>query len=112
LDEKKSRTLLLKEKVLGLVKKFTKSGVATESLKEFSGKTLLRVAKTRWNSFYYVCDRLLAIREHVMTICNSKDWPITFSWADVTTMHQLLKPFAEVRFHFIFLEFSISRNLL
>ena len=95
--------MTLKKEILKLITKITKSCAATEQLKSLAGKSLLSVAATRWNSFFLVCDRLIDVKEHVIAVCNSKDWPIMFKWSEVRTIRDLLQPFAQVCLHFLYL---------
>lgn len=95
LDMPMSQIQKLREKVLSIVRKFAASGVATEKLKAMAGKKLIKVAQTRWNSFYYVCCRVYELKEHVVAICAAQDWPITFAWSDVELCCELLKPIAD-----------------
>lgn len=51
LDDKKSNLGRLRKEILKFLKKINSSGVANQQLKLLTGKKLLKVAKTRWNSF-------------------------------------------------------------
>lgn len=62
LDKTTSPISKLKCRVLPLINRFSKSGVAVEKLKYLAGKKLLKVAPTRWNSFFYVCSRQHSIK--------------------------------------------------
>jgi molybdopterin-guanine dinucleotide biosynthesis protein A len=95
LDNRKSPVQKLREKVMPIVNKFATSGVATELLKCLAGKKLLKVAQTRWNSFYYVISRLLEVKEEVVVVCAKRDWPISFAWSEVEMCRDLLKPLAD-----------------
>ncbi len=95
LDKEGSPIYELKAQVLPLVSKFTHSGAASENLKRLAGKKLLKVAQHRWNSFFYVCNRLVDLRAELTQVCQEKDWPIRFQWADVQLCRDFLKPFAD-----------------
>ncbi len=71
----------LKHTVLKLVNRFSKSGVANQNLKVLGKKKLLKVAKTRWNSLYYVAKRLLELKPNIVSVCNKRDWSINFTWS-------------------------------
>lgn len=94
LDKNNNAISKLKKKVLPLINKFSKSGVATEDLKYLAGKKLLKVAATRWNSFFYVCNRLAKLRTDVMKVCSERKWDILFVWSDVEGCRDFLKPIA------------------
>ncbi len=96
LDARDSPIEQLKGQVLPLVLKFSHSGSATEGLKRIAGKKLLKVAKTCWNSFYYVCNRLVELCAEVIQVCQERDWPIVFQWAELELCRDLLKPFADM----------------
>ena len=81
--------------VLPLIKSFHSLVVATQKLQELCGKKLLKVAKTRWHYFYYVCDRLLEIKDSVKSVANDRDIPIPFKWSDVEACVNLIRPIAK-----------------
>ncbi|KAI9553646.1 hypothetical protein GHT06_021571 [Daphnia sinensis] len=69
-------------------------GVAVEKLKYLAGKKLLKVAPTRWNSFFYVCNRLSKLKEAVIKVCLERAWEIDFLWNDVELCRDFLRPMA------------------
>ena len=94
IDKLDSPIQKVKRNVLALVNKFSKSGVANQNIKIVRRKKLLKVAQTRWNSFFYVAQRLLQLKPHIVTVCNEKDWPILFTWAELELCVDFLKPIA------------------
>lgn len=56
LDDRKSFLSKLRKKVLKLLKKISSSVAANQELKRLTGKKLLKIAKTRWNSFFLSCN--------------------------------------------------------
>ena len=61
-------------KVYCLVKRFSKSGKATEKLITLSRKKLLSHCPTRWSSTHIVVSRLLELRIHVTGVCQELEW--------------------------------------
>jgi hypothetical protein len=94
LDDKKSSLGKLRKAVLKLLKKINASGVANQQLKLLTGKKLLKVAVTRWNSFYYVLKRVLLLKSAIIDVCRDRLWGIDFDWAEVEKFVAFLKPLA------------------
>lgn len=83
-----------RKKILNLLKKINASGVFNQKLKQLAGKKLLKIAKTRWNSYFYVLHRLLQLKNEIVEICREKLWGINFDWNDVEKFVALMKPLA------------------
>jgi len=83
-----------RKKILNLLKKINSSGVVNQKLKQLAGKKLLKIAKTRWNSYFYVLHRLLQLKDEIEEICREKLWGINFEWTDVEKFVALMKPLA------------------
>ena len=94
LDKKGSLVHKLKKEVLPLVKKFCSSGVASEKLKDLTGKKLLKISRTRWNFFTFVLMRLQECKEAVCSVAFERDFPIKFTWDAVNSCLGFLKPIA------------------
>ncbi|KZR96972.1 Uncharacterized protein APZ42_008390, partial [Daphnia magna] len=94
LDKTTSPISKLKCRVLPLINRFSKSGVAVEKLKYLAVKKLLKVVPTRWNSFFYVCNRLSKLKEAVIKVCLERGWEIDFLWNDVELCRDFLRPMA------------------
>lgn len=77
-DDKRSSLGRLRKELLKLLKKINSSGVANQQLKLLTGKKLLKVAKTRWNSFYYVLKRVLLLKTAIIDVCRERLWGIEF----------------------------------
>lgn len=102
----------MKRKVLPLINKFSKSGVATEKLKMLAGKKLLKVAPTRWNIFFYVCQRAAKLKKEVTEICLERKWDITFQWSHVELCRDLLRPLATATTYLEGDKYSTSSGLI
>lgn len=63
----------LKKKILPLVNRISKSEISNQTLKELTGKKLLKVSKIRWNSFFYVVRRLYALKGAIIQVCQQQD---------------------------------------
>ena len=61
-------------KVYCLVKRFSKSGKATEKLITLSRMKLLSHCPTHWSSTHIVVSRLLELRIHVTGVCQELEW--------------------------------------
>jgi hypothetical protein len=94
LDLKRSCVSKLRKKVLKLLKKINTSGVANQELKRLTGKKLLKIAKTRWNSFFFVLQRVLLLKSAIISVCRERVWGIDFDWANVAKIVLFLKPLA------------------
>lgn len=91
LDDKKSNLGRLRKELL---KKINSSGVANQQLKLLTGKKLLKAAKPRWNSFYYVLKRILLLKTANIDVCRDRLCGIEFQWSDVEKYVSFLKPLA------------------
>ena len=94
LDDRKSFLSKLRKKVLKLLKKINSSGVANQELKRLTGKKLLKIAKTRWNSFFFVLQRVLLLKSAIIKVCRDRVWGIDFDWTEVKKIVLFLKPLA------------------
>ena len=65
LDKPGSFIHALKQEILPLIKHFNSFSIATQQLKVLNGKKLLKIAKTRWHYFYFVCERLLSLKDSI-----------------------------------------------
>ena len=83
-------------KVYCLVKRFSKSGKATEKLITLSRKKLLSHCPTRWSSTHIVVSRLLELRIHVTGVCQELEWNclLNSEWKTLENYKALLDPFA------------------
>lgn len=82
----------LKRVILKFVKQITMSAKKTEYLMEIGDKNLIKFAQTRWNSLYYVCNRLLEIKDSLIQLCTQFGIIIPFSWLDIQSLKDILKP--------------------
>lgn len=80
--------------ILKFLKKINSSGVANQELKRLAGKKLLKVAKTRWGSYYYVLRRLLELEPEIIAVCREKLWGIDFEFSDIKKFVALMSPLA------------------
>lgn len=96
LDHSGTTIHTIKQKVMKFVNQFSHSGKKTEHLLQKTDKHLVRFAKTRWNYFYYVCKRLLEIKAPLIQTCSEIDLVIDFSWVDIESIAEILKPLAEL----------------
>ena len=73
-----------------------KSSVAVQKLVERCGKTVVVDCTTRWNSTFYMAERLLLIKEHVNAVLGEigADTLLSSEWIRLEEMASLLKPFA------------------
>lgn len=91
LDGKESAIKETRESVLKLLRRMNSSGVSNQKL---TGKKLLKIANTRWNSFFYVLQRLLLLKEAIIEVCRERLWGIEFDWNDIEKYVALMKPLA------------------
>jgi len=79
-----------------LVRKFNKSGKATEKLVNLCGKKLLSTCPTRWNSTFLMISRLLEVRSSLATVLQELNWDDLSNrdWKILENMYELLHPFA------------------
>ena len=79
-----------------LVRKFNKSGKATEKLVNLCGKKLLSTCPTRWNSTFLMISRLLEVRSSLAMVLQELNWDDLSNrdWKILENMYELLRPFA------------------
>lgn len=82
----------LKRAILKFVKQITMSAKKTEYLTKIGGKTLVKFAQTRWNILYYVCKRLLEIKDSLIQLSTQFGIIIPFSWLDIQSLREILEP--------------------
>jgi len=80
-----------------LVQHMRKSSVATTSLIQKSGKTVVVDCSTRWNSIYMMLARLLEIKPALLEVMEEMklDGLLSSEWARLAELCKLLQPFRE-----------------
>jgi len=81
---------------LRVVAKFSRSTVATAKLTEKMGKRLVSYCPTRWNTVYFVLERLVELKDAVNTICIELDFEVLqpATWKILLSLKELLKYFS------------------
>ncbi|PIO30111.1 hypothetical protein AB205_0112380, partial [Aquarana catesbeiana] len=84
------------DKARSIVNLFRKSSIATQKLLEHCGLILLNDCLTHWSSTFNMIARLLKLKESVCQIANMGwDGLLPSEWQKLTSLHDLLLPFAE-----------------
>ena len=94
----KSNYQIVLSKARKLVARIRKSFVTVEKLVEKFGKTVISDNTTRWNSTYYMVQRLLLMKgpkNEVLSDMNT-DSLLASEWLKMEEMTRLLEPFAKV----------------
>lgn len=80
-----------------MVKLFRKSSVATQRLSDHCGVIVVNDCPTRWSSTFNMVARLLTVKDAVCQITNDMGWDslLTSEWQKLSSLHDLLLPFAE-----------------
>ena len=80
-----------------VVKLFRKSSVATQRLLDQCGVIVVNDCPTRWSSTFNMVTRLLTVKDAVCQITNDMGWDslLTSEWQKLSSVHDLLLPFAE-----------------
>jgi hypothetical protein len=84
---------VLERELLALIGKFKHSSAATEEIKALTGVSLANCASTRWLYMAPVAQRALDLQGPITNISGRKKWQITFTWATVAELVDLLMPF-------------------
>jgi len=84
-------------KVRGIVRTVRVSSVATEKLIQKCGKTLVTDCSTRWNSVYFMMNRMLEIKGSLNEVLEGLKYDsLTFTeWNRLSELTRLLKPFMD-----------------
>jgi hypothetical protein len=92
--EKHEPTMKLIMKATHIVKSVRKSSVATQSLLEKAGKTLVKRNSTRWNSTLFMIQRLIEVRQPLNEVLDAMrlDSLLASEWARLEELYNLLKP--------------------
>ena len=53
---------------------------------------MVKFAQTRWNILYYVCKRLLEIKDSLIQLSTQFGIIIPFSWLDIQSLREILEP--------------------
>ena len=87
----------LLEKTRHVVKLFRKSSVATQKVIEKCGVVVLNDCPTRWSSTFIMITRLLKIKTDLCQIATDMGWDTVqvSEWQKLSSVHDLLLPFAE-----------------
>ncbi|XP_024135954.1 uncharacterized protein LOC112151330 [Oryzias melastigma] len=95
--QKEASVNRLVDKARSVVKLFRKSSVATQRLLEKCGLIVVNDCPTRWSSTYNIITRLLAVKDSVSQIAHDMGWDslLPSEWQKLTSLQQLLLPFAE-----------------
>ncbi len=85
------------DKARSVVKLFRKSSIATQRMLDMRGLTVVNDCPTRWSSTFNMVARLLKVKDSVSQIANSMGWDslLPSEWQKLTSLHELLLPFAE-----------------
>ncbi|XP_056323703.1 zinc finger BED domain-containing protein 4-like [Danio aesculapii] len=85
------------DKARSVVKLFRKSSVATQKLLDQCGVIVVNDCPTRWSSSFNMITRLLKVKDAVCQISNDMGWDslLTSEWQKLSSLHDLLLPFAE-----------------
>ncbi|KAK0140287.1 Zinc finger BED domain-containing protein 4 [Merluccius polli] len=85
------------DKTRSVVKLFRKSSVATQRLLDQCGLIVVNDCPTRWSSTFNMVTRLLTVKDAVCQIANDMGWDslLTSEWQKLSSVHDLLLPFAE-----------------
>lgn len=85
------------DKARSVVKLFRKSSVATQKLLDECGVIVVNDCPTRWSSTFNMVTRLLTVKDAVCQITNDMGWDslLTSEWQKLSSLHDLLLPFAE-----------------
>lgn len=83
------------KKARNVVSSIRKSSVMTQKLLQKCGKTVISDCTTRWNSTYYLVERLLEVKVHINALFNEcgLDSLLTSEWNKLEDMKALLAPF-------------------
>ncbi len=83
-------------KVRHMVGQARKSSVVSERLVERCGKNVVSDCQTRWNSTFFMAQRLLDIKQHVNEVLSEAgiDTLLASEWVKLQEMTNLLEPFA------------------
>ncbi|PIN92704.1 hypothetical protein AB205_0183730, partial [Aquarana catesbeiana] len=95
--QKEASVKRILDKARSIVNLFRKSSIATQKLFEHCGLILLNDCLTRWSSTFNIITRLLKLKESVCQIANNMGWDslLPSEWQKLTSLHDLLLPFAE-----------------
>lgn len=95
--QKEASVKRLLDRVRLLVRLFRKSSVATEQLLKLSGLTLIKDCPTRWSSTYLMITRLIDLKDSLNQVADRMGWDclLPSEWQRITTLRDLLLPFAE-----------------
>lgn len=85
------------DKARSVVKLFRKSSVATQRLLDQCGVIVVNDCPTHWSSTFNMVTRLLTVKDAVCQITNNMGWDslLTSEWQKLSSLHDLLLPFAE-----------------
>lgn len=85
------------DKARSIVKLFRKSSVATQKILDKCGLIVVNDCPTRWSSTYYMIARLLKVTDPLCEIANEMGWDnlLSSEWQKLSSLHELLLPFAE-----------------
>ncbi|PIO15792.1 hypothetical protein AB205_0120060 [Aquarana catesbeiana] len=93
---KEASVMRILDKARSTVNLFCKSSIATQKLLEHCSLILLNDCPTRWSRTFNMIARLLKLKESVCQITNNMGWDLLPSeWQKLTSLHDLLLPFAE-----------------
>lgn len=95
--QKEASVKRILDKARSIVNLFRKSSIATQKILEHCGLTLFNDCPTRWSSTFNMIARLLKLKESVCQIANNMGWDslLPSEWQKLTSLHDLLLPFAE-----------------
>ncbi|XP_053549013.1 E3 SUMO-protein ligase ZBED1-like [Bombina bombina] len=95
--QKEASVKRILDKARSVVKLFRKSSVATQKILEQCGLIVLNDCPTRWSSTFNMIARLIKVKDSVCQIANNMGWDsfLPSEWQKLTSLHDLLLPFAE-----------------
>ena len=95
--QKEASVKRILDKARSIVHLFRKSSIATQKILEHCGLTIFNDCPTRWSSTFNMIARLLKLKESVSPIANNMGWDslLPSKWQKLTSLHDLLLPFAE-----------------
>lgn len=80
-----------------MVKLFRKSSIATQRVLKECGLIVINDCPTHWSSTFNMLARLIKLKDTVCQIANDMGWDalLTSEWQRLSSVHDLLSPFAE-----------------
>lgn len=95
--QKETSVKRLLDRVRLLVMLFRKSSVATEQLLQLSGLSLVKDFPTTWSSTYQMITRRIDAKDSLTQVADRMGWDclLPSEWTTLTTLRDLLLPFAE-----------------